>query len=105
MPQAGTPWLKDGSLVTAAGQHMMVDSPAWFAWLETATRFCYSPGHTYYRLTARKEKRRHRFYWYGYLKNDGKLHNVYLGKSESLTKARLDWACNQLIQKASQQKS
>lgn len=99
MPYVGTPWIRDGQLVTANGERIVVDSPTWFAWLKTATRFCYSPGHSSYRLTARKEKRRHTFYWYGYLKKDTKLHNIYLGKSEQLTRARLDEACRKLLQK------
>ena len=39
------------------------------------------------------------FGWYGYLRNDSKLHNIYLGKSEQLTRVRLDEACSKLVQK------
>jgi hypothetical protein len=102
MPYAQTPWVQRGQLITETGQQIFVDSPAWFDWLQTATRFCYSPDHTPYRLTVRKEKRRHRSYWFGYLKHNRKLHNIYLGKTERLTKSFLDQACDRLVQKAGQ---
>lgn len=100
MPYAHTPWIRQGHLILGTGQRINLDSPAWFHWLETVTRFCYSSSRNSSRLTARKEKRRHTFYWYGYLKSAAKLHNIYLGKSDQLTRARLDWACDQLEQKA-----
>ena len=105
MPYAGTPWVKQGQLLTQAGQTIQVDSPQWFVWLQTATRFCYSPRHTSYRFTARKEKRRRGFFWYGYLKSGLKLHNVYLGKPERFTAAFLDQACDRLVQKTRQERS
>jgi LuxR family maltose regulon positive regulatory protein len=100
MPQTGTPWVRQGQLLTRGNAPIGLDTPAWFGWLETATRFCYSARHTFFRLTARKEKRRGIFYWYGYLKNEGKLHNIYLGKSERLTQAYLDAALSRLARKA-----
>ena len=104
MPYTGTPWVQQGTLLAQPDQRIVVDSPEWFAWLQTATRFCYSPDHTSYRFTARKEKRRHGYYWYGYLRNDRKLHNAYLGKSERLTAAFLDQACDRLVQKSRQER-
>lgn len=103
MPYAGTPWVKKGRLITATNQWIEMDSPAWFRWLQTANRFCYTSSRSTNRLTARKEKRRHSYYWYGYAKKASKLHNIYLGKSEHLTAAHLDWACEQLAQKARKQ--
>ena len=103
MPYAGTPWIRQGQLITDGGKRIVVGSSVWFAWLQTATSFCYQPDNSADRLTARKEKRRHQFYWYGYAKNAAKLHNVYLGKSEQLTRVRLDQACAQLTQKVMQQ--
>jgi hypothetical protein len=100
MPYAGTPWIRKGQLITDANQRIVVDSPAWFAWLETAACFCYTPDSSPNRLTARKEKRRHHFYWYGYSKNASKLHTIYLGKSVQLTRLRLDQACEQLAKKS-----
>jgi hypothetical protein len=100
MPYADMPWVKNGRLITAANQRIEVDTPAWFRWLQSADRFCYTSSCSTNRLTARKEKRRRSCYWYGYIKKASKLHNIYLGKSEYLTAAHLDWACEQLAQKA-----
>ncbi len=101
MPQKETPWVKQGQLlIPGEALPIALDTPAWFHWLQTATRFCYSDQHTTYRLTARKEKRRNSSYWYGYLKIDRKLHNAYLGKAERLTQAFLNQVLAQLVQKA-----
>ena len=102
MPYANMPWIQQGQLVLETGPRIPLDTPAWFRWLETATHFCYTSARTPDRLTARKEKRRHAYYWYGYLKNASKLHNTYLGKSPQLTSARLEQACDQLVRKAQQ---
>ena len=78
MPYANMPWIQQGQLVLETGPRIPLDSPAWFRWLETATHFCYTSSRTHDRLTARKEKRRHTYYWYGYLRNASKLHNMAL---------------------------
>jgi hypothetical protein len=75
-------------------------SPAWFAWMETATTFRYFSqqrlpmGHHCYQslrpISVRKEKRRRGYLWYAYLRTHGCLHKRYLGKSSALTVARLD---------------
>lgn len=100
MPYANTPWVRGGKVVTAAGERILVDSLAWFAWLETISSFGYSSPAHLYRLTLRCEPRRGQRYWYAYCKIDTKLHNIYLGKRERLTQARLEQACRQLSQKA-----
>src|SRR5258708_37665701 len=41
-------------------------------------------------FTARKEQRPGGWYWYAYRRSQGKLHSVYLGKSEELTLERLN---------------
>ncbi len=41
-------------------------------------------------FTARKEQRPGGWYWYAYRRSQGKLHNVYLGKTEELTLERLN---------------
>lgn len=93
----------DGQHLSLPGQTAAVcclDSPAWFAWLETATAF---PYHTQQRLvrvggcgprlapiSLRKEKRRHSLLWYAYRRRPGTLHKRYLGHACMLTVARLD---------------
>jgi hypothetical protein len=52
------------------------------------------------RLTVRREKRRQQFYGHAYSKIDGKLHNIYLGKQDRLTQARLEHACLLIDQRA-----
>jgi hypothetical protein len=100
MPYTDMPWIKSDQLPGPKGHPILLDSPAWFVWLETADRFCYSPPYSSYRFTARKEQRRGRFYWYAYLKEAAKLHNIYLGKSERLTAAYLKQAALKLARKA-----
>lgn len=89
MPHAGMPFLRRNSLLLPDGRVIEVDSPAWRAWLAEATHFAYQPPDSTFRLTLRKEKRRHGWYWYAYLRRDGKLHNAYVGRSEVVTAARL----------------
>ena len=104
MPRDHTPWVRYGQVITATGQRIRLDTAAWFAWLPTVASFCYSSPHTTWRLTVRREKRRQQSYWYGYSKIHAKLHNVYLGKTEQLTQARLEQACLDLVHKAHRRK-
>lgn len=69
-------------------------------WLSQISAFCYSGSHPWLRLTVRCEKRRQQFYWYAYSRIDGKLHNIYLGKQDRLTQARLEHACLLIDQRA-----
>ncbi len=101
MPYAQTPWVRQGRVKTAEGMVVVLDTPAWFAWLDQVPSFCYSSSTCQIRLTVRREKRRGRSYWYAYSKIDAKLHNTYLGKTQRLTQLRLEQACQSLRQKAS----
>lgn len=77
-----------------------VDSPAWFAWLETATTFRYfsAQRHDYYHgrgplfapVSFRKERQRQGWLWYAYRRIFGVLHKRYVGKSQRLTAAKLE---------------
>lgn len=100
MPYRETPWVCQGKVVTTAGVHLRIDTPAWFAWLETVPAFCYNSSQGGLRLTAHRGKRRQQMYWYGYARSAAKLHNIYLGKTERLTQAHLDEACRRLAEKA-----
>lgn len=68
---------------------IQVGSFAWFQWLDTVDAFSYQHPRSIIRLTIRKERRRHQFYWYAYTKYDNKLHNAYVGSSQYLTHERL----------------
>jgi LuxR family transcriptional regulator, maltose regulon positive regulatory protein len=96
MPYAETPWVRQGRVVTPDGRTIHIDTQVWFAWLDQITCFGYSTSQHWLRLTVRREKRRRQHYWYAYSKINGKLHNVYLGKSDQLTHARLEQACQQI---------
>jgi DNA-binding SARP family transcriptional activator len=87
-----TPAVHEGTLIAAAdgGERIVVDTDAWFAWLDSATRFgvVVAEGH----FTARKERASHGrggWYWRAYLRQDGRLARVYLGSSEGLSLERL----------------
>jgi predicted ATPase/DNA-binding CsgD family transcriptional regulator len=70
-----------------------VGTPAWYAWLSTARTFAFRSALGTF--TARKEpasNKRGGGYWRAYRKRNGKLHRVYLGKSEELTRDRLNTA-------------
>jgi hypothetical protein len=89
MPHTGMPFVCDDLLRLPDLQPIRVGSQAWFRWLAQATHFCYQLPGTVNRLTLRKEKRRHQYYWYAYLRRDRKLHNTYVGRTEMLTTERL----------------
>jgi LuxR family maltose regulon positive regulatory protein len=76
------------STAPAAGS-ITVGTPAWFAWLESATTFSFSgPTGSF---TARKEGRaRGGGYWKAYRTAHGTQRRVYVGKSADLTLARLN---------------
>jgi hypothetical protein len=71
-------------------QVLPVGTAVWFAWLETASTFSFVSETG--RFTARREQSGHKrggWYWKAYRKQHGKLTSRYLGKSETVTLARL----------------
>lgn len=104
MPYRNTPWVDNGHIVRPHELPIQMDTPAWFAWLETLTTFGYRSRHYRPILTVRREKRRQKTYWYAYSKINAKLHNVYLGKTAQLTLARLERACHRLEEKERQER-
>src|SRR5438876_12105480 len=68
---------------------IVLESPAWFAWLAEVSSFAFSGQIGSY--TARKETtQRGDRYWYAYLRTGQKLSKKYLGKITDLTMARLE---------------
>src|SRR5258707_1589619 len=89
----GIPKARDGSLHqhTVEGTStdpITIGTAAWYSWLEQHRSFCFEAGRMTF--TARKEQRPGGWYWYAYRRSQGKLHNVYLGKTEELTLERLN---------------
>jgi LuxR family transcriptional regulator, maltose regulon positive regulatory protein len=71
-------------------QVLTLETAAWFAWLETASTFSFvsETGN----FTARHEQSGHKrggWYWKAYRKQHGKLYSRYIGKSGTITLARL----------------
>jgi hypothetical protein len=99
MPQKEMPWIRQDMLRLPDQPPIRLGSQAWFDWLSRTSAFCYQPPGATDRLTLRKEKRRQHFYWYAYLKRDAKLHNAYVGKTQSLTPARLQQVFASLMAK------
>jgi len=85
-----TPIVLSGHIYTDdeyTGTH--VGSPAWFAWLATATSFYYDGRRGTF--TAHCERRqRGDLYWTAYRRQRGVLRRVYLGKADQLTTQRLE---------------
>jgi hypothetical protein len=78
----------------------LVESPAWFDWLHQARTLRYysqqrhnvirGHGPAFAPISLRKEKRRHACLWYAYRRSYRVLHKRYVGKSEALTRDRLE---------------
>ncbi|SRR5216683_2555023 len=88
-----TPLVRGDILVYQQDEHeqmLVVGTPAWYAWLSTASSFAFhSEAGTF---TARKERasnQRGGWYWKAYRTHQGKLSSLYLGKSEALSLERL----------------
>lgn len=86
-----------GEPETAVSLQIPLDSPQWNDWLFSHTQFKYkgAAGH----FSARRETRHGSDYWYAYRRRNGKLHKVYLGKSEEITPDQLEQAAANLAGK------
>src|SRR6266702_3532169 len=98
---AMTPTIQGETLVyrqDGQEQVLTVDTAAWFAWLETASTFSFVSEEGLF--TARREQAGHKrgsWYWKAYRKQHGKLTSRYLGKSETLTLARLQTVAQTMV--------
>lgn len=89
---------KEARTREATVRKVRLDTPEWYAWLADNQRFAFaeeSPQHhngggrDLLRLLVQSESRRGRPYWYAYLRRNNKLHKVYLGATEGVTRQRL----------------
>ncbi len=101
-----TVWVSAWEGIAALETGLRLDSPAWFTWLEepTTTSFAYpvydaAHGWIDSFLTVRKERRqRGGTYWTAYRHVGGRLRKVYLGRSQTVTDARLQAIAAALLQ-------
>ncbi|HEX6800490.1 MAG TPA: LuxR C-terminal-related transcriptional regulator [Ktedonobacterales bacterium] len=97
-PTAGT--VRNGWLVyERQGQQVVVllDTPSWYAWLETATAFAFTCEEgTFTAHKARAGNRRGGWYWRAYCRKRGRLSRCYLGISSNVTLAKLREAARRL---------
>ena len=98
-----TPYVDAGVLHEPRGtSRIALDSPEWFAWLADDQHRSFHFAHPAGECTARKErKQRGDWYWVAYRHAHGKLLKTYLGKSETLTEARLCAAVRDLAERES----
>jgi len=67
-----------------------VNTPAWFVWLALGQTFYYkTPMGSF---TARYESRRQGSFWYAFHRSKGRLHKIYLGRTDRLTRDVLERA-------------
>jgi LuxR family maltose regulon positive regulatory protein len=89
-----TPLVRGDRLIYQQDEHeqvLAVETPAWFAWLATASTFAFTSDIGTF--TARKERagnQRGGWYWKAYRTQHGKHFSLYLGKAEALTLERLN---------------
>src|SRR5437763_5100035 len=69
---------------------VVVGSGAWYTWLADQQIQSFSYRNPLGSFTARRERKRHGWYWYAYRKRAGRLRKAYLGKTEELTLERLN---------------
>jgi predicted ATPase/DNA-binding CsgD family transcriptional regulator len=69
---------------------VIVGSDAWYTWLADQQIQSFSFRSPLGSFTARRERKRHGWYWYAYRKRAGRLRKAYLGKTEELTFERLN---------------
>src|ERR1051326_7590447 len=101
-----TPHISDGVLTLQEGageRRVVLESRAWWNWLAAQEQQTFFFENALGRFTARCEYKHGGWYWYAYRKQGGKLHKVYLGKSENLTQARLSAIAGALADSAARQ--
>jgi hypothetical protein len=98
--RANIPRVSEGSLYDPrqVGSAIHLDTPAWFAWLAAPSTSCFSyplydpaRGYIVGWLTVRKEGRqRGGTYWSVFRRWGRRERKIYLGRSTSVTRARLE---------------
>src|SRR5579872_923121 len=106
-PTAGT--VRNGWLVYEQQSQKVVvllDTPAWYAWLETATTFTFTGEEgTFTAHKARAGNRRGGWYWRAYRRKRGRLSRCYLGVSSKVTWSNLCEVARRLATEAESTRS
>ncbi|MEG4121847.1 hypothetical protein QUA43_30820 [Microcoleus sp. N9_B4] len=76
--------------IEKSGKVFELDSSKGSAWLESIGSFRFEPVGDNKPYTVRKEAGKGGDYWYGYRKQNGKLHKKYIGKSSEINTAKLE---------------
>ena len=76
---------------------VVVGTDVWYDWLANASVQSFSFEGQRGTFTARRERKRHGWYWYAYRKRGGKLSKAYLGKNEDMTLERLNAVAESLM--------
>ncbi len=101
--------VRNGCLVyEQQGQNVvvLVDTPSWYTWLETATRFTFLCDEgTFTAHKAGAGNRRGGWYWRAYRRQRGRLFRCYLGVSTNLTLSKLREAASRLARGAESTRS
>ncbi|MEG4109885.1 hypothetical protein [Microcoleus sp. S13_C5] len=84
------PSVMHGLIEVDGGKVFELDSPKGATWLESIGSFRFEPVSDNKPYTVRKEAGKGGDYWYGYRKQNGKLHKKYIGKSSELSTAKLE---------------
>ncbi|MEG4037557.1 hypothetical protein QUA03_27510 [Microcoleus sp. S36b_A4] len=84
------PLVRQGLIELDDGKVFELDSARGAAWLESIGSFRFEPSADNKPYTVRKEASKGGDYWYGYRKQNGKLHKRYIGKSSELSTAKLE---------------
>ena len=84
------PSVMHGLIETENGKVFELDSARGKVWLESALSFRFEPAGDNKPYTVRKESGKGGDYWYGYRKQNGRLHKKYIGKSSELSTAKLE---------------
>ncbi len=97
-PTAGA--VRNGCLVyEQQGQNVveLLDTPSWYAWLETATTFTFTCDEgTFTAHKTRAGNQRGGWYWRAYRRKQGRLFRCYLGVSPNITLSKLREAARRL---------
>ncbi len=93
-----TPRVLRGLLHVAGQPPIVLDTPHWHTWLERNNAFVWEGDPC--RFLAQRELRRARGYWYGYLRYKNRLHKVYLGVSNRLTRDHLAECAGRLLERS-----